>query len=1246
MNGLSDKLSGCYFSSKDAQALDETTVIIRTWVAQLIQTNDEVLNVAYAMKQEQRSRKASEDDLWNLLREAISQTGPTILALDGLDEFERLEDSRKIFLQALKKHLASTRALLLITSRDEVDIESELSATTSRSDDIAIFECKMTEQCLKHDLRLFAELIVQKKLPNRDRLFRQELVTDMVERCGGMFLWIRYQQDRLLQSRSNKILRETVQSMPRGLNESYSRTWKVISNLEPDRRDRVINLLRWLAFANRPLSVQELAECLSIEVEGGEVAFDAADVPTIDEIYIDDEIKEPCGSLLDFRYGRGNPAPNLRMVHLIHASVRDFLIEVLPSPSLTLGTVTSESSSVAHNLWLAALCIKFLNSPDAWSLQRDNNQQSFLIYATQAWYKHIWAAEGKYEPIVNLVNDFMAPGNRHFAKWASFYEYRYRDSAPQLGRVSSTNRNFYYACLFGLCPTMELLHNTGVVNLNTVSEQSGTPLHAACCHGHTGAFARLLRWGADTTLTWGRLGDTLTVAAYFDRLQMVRSILEDDDATKSWTSSKQLAMMRAAKNGHLTIVKLLIEYGANVETRNSTTALMGYKHIAEFFTTPLHLTVESGHLHVVEYLISHGASLQAVDRDGLTSLHLAAESNQMEVLKCLLEHGANIHATSEHGTPLHLAVQRGHVQVATELLDKGARADSLSSQHLTPLHDAATHGQVNLIHLLLESGADIDSQDTLGITPLIYAGMANQIHAVKALILGGADVSAQRDSGWTILSYAVLKGNIDLLKLVLDEGARSQTLYDGWTSLHLAAEKGFVEILKLLLVHGFDVNARNETGLTPLHCVVNSETPEIAELLLTYGAIMTADAEGCTPLHLTAKLGKIKHMMVMIQAGADIDAQSNTGATPLHSAVRSHEDVHWQLRVDAVTLLLESGARVSTCYFGNTLLHVAASYGRTELIPLLLQKEQALNKPARDGFTPLLLALRHQQGKTARLLLSEGANPNVPDERGRSPLYYAADYDDLHTIQLLIDKKCEINTQKNDGSTPLRKAIERGSDELVRYLIGWGADLRKVDCYGMTCFDWLQLLRPDFRLPSWRLEGLSDLPKGPNQITIRQTILDIATKASAEADFGGVFTILAKCFIWLKMNDNARQAYVFRFYFDGNAGCDGCDILQTQNAPFFACKTCPDIDLCQDCMTLYRQKNMLPVCRNHHFLRSVVRGHTTSETQKSDLNDWLKSIEQQFKHLCASDSVPNGDNDLQREVEQLENREADVAMTL
>ncbi len=135
-------------------------------------------------------------------------------------------------------------------------------------------------------------------------------------------------------------------------------------------------------------------------------------------------------------------------------------------------------------------------------------------------------------------------------------------------------------------------------------------------------------------------------------------------------------------------------------------------------------------------------------------------------------------------------------------------------------------------------------------------------------------------------------------------------------------------------------------------------------------------------IHAAASRGNIDQLKSFIEKGTDLDQPNRRRQTPLGLAVQSN-------RVEAVTLLLNSGA-----------------------------KPDKLS----DGIPPLVTAILRRSSDIVPLLLEKGANVNLADSGKRTPLLVASEIDHLELVKALVAKGADVNAKDSRGQTPLSVA--------------------------------------------------------------------------------------------------------------------------------------------------------------------------------------------------------------------------------
>ncbi|KAL8756705.1 MAG: hypothetical protein Q9199_002751 [Rusavskia elegans] len=1219
----------CCFSSSHAQRTEDFDNIIRTWITQLAQNSIEVLNQCQIARREHSGRRASRVVIWSLLKRVLPQLPSCILALDGLDEFRDVNESRGLFLEDLKKAVASTQVRIVITSRNEPDIEVQLRASATQPKEYTMLECKLSNEDVKSDLGLYSQAVVAKRFPKQDETYRDDLSAQLAQKADGMFLWIKLQQSQLRGSQSRKTVQRIVKGMPHGLDQTYERNWNSIQELPEPDRNRALNILRWLTFGIWSLTVQGLVEALIIEVDESSEAFCEDDLPAdIDAEYINNEIKGLCRSFIDIRDGTENTPPGMKTVHLAHGSVRELLITILPI-HLTAGPFPEYNIRVAaHHAILASHCLRYLNHAGAWDTDKEGYYRSFTEYAVDSWYEHVqrsYVNHQDHDGVSTLLHAFLRSENIYFRKWQMQFvkigvknedeDDEEKDEA-EVATPQVKPSAVYYACLFSLDTTIDLLLNIEDEDFNSVGGPSGTPLQLACVNGKESIFERLMRRGADNTVRGGMFGTAINAAAYMGHHKMVKSLLEREGSTAQSRSRILEAVKTAATKGYLEIVELLLDGGA--------VALSGPESDQEKLTClsdSLYEAAFQGHLTVVKSLLERGADINVRNSySGQTPLHAAVEENHLEVVAELAERGANVAVHDKHGyTPLHWSALRGYTEIATCLLSHGTdvntEIDAGPDIGHHALYLATFWNRQDVLSLLLDKNAEVDKSGPKGWRAIHLAARDGFVDVLLRLIHGGADVHSQDDSAWTPLHCAVYSGQNAAAELLLQHGA-DVNAQDGtgetpmhaiFWSKHEIHDQQRLTMIQLLLVHGADPNIPNVYGETPLFHAVRSRYTDATRYLISKGGcnIDTKNKFEQTPLHIAIEHAQDHDrvddqqcpttIQLLFDHSADPNISDDLGETPLFYAVRSQN-------IDATRYLISKGGCNIDAKnkFEQTLLHVA------------IERAPDHNRIDNEQYLTMI-----------QLLFDHSADPHISDNEGETPLFYAVRYRRIQvTRSLTLKIGCDINAKNKFEQTPLRVAIEFAPDEHIEDLLLHGADLSAMDQNGMTCLDWIKRQRPRLLESEILLQVLSDVAIEHDVTILRRMAIErtkgIASTLKGDVEFKDDFYILCTSLLLLDMELDALLAHQLTFLAQkGNTDCipfcDGCSTRQTRDDPFYKCKICPNTDFCQECMAKYNEPPLSEICRSHEFLRVVASEARITPDQTEALETWLLGIEERLK---------------------------------
>ncbi|KAK5658815.1 hypothetical protein OQA88_1627 [Cercophora sp. LCS_1] len=213
------------------------------------------------------------------------------------------------------------------------------------------------------------------------------------------------------------------------------------------------------------------------------------------------------------------------------------------------------------------------------------------------------------------------------------------------------------------------------------------------------------------------------------------------------------------------------------------------------------------------------------------------------------------------------------------------------------------------------------------------------------------------------------------------------------------AARGRAKTMTLLLSEGFEINARDDDGRTPLSWAVEHGSRDMMELLLAKGAeLELRDNSGVTPLLRAAMAGNVAMLELLLDAGADLEARDLDGNSALSQAVlNDHAEV--------VKLLLDKGEDPEAVDSkSRTPLALAAAWGHQAMVKLLL--DRGCEKEAVDhcGLTPLSQAARNGCKETVTSLIDAGVNMESKDRTGWTALRWARGKGHRDVVDVLLDR--------------------------------------------------------------------------------------------------------------------------------------------------------------------------------------------------------------------------------------------------
>lgn len=457
----------------------------------------------------------------------------------------------------------------------------------------------------------------------------------------------------------------------------------------------------------------------------------------------------------------------------------------------------------------------------------------------------------------------------------------------------------------------------------------------------------------------------------------------------------------------------------NYNSNNSAEISPNYNAAKKHNTIPLISMLDYGtpqQLEIARLWISQKKGLSEVDVYGNTPLHAARKAT---VTEALIKAGADINARTKDGnTALSLAAARGYPKIVSLLLAADADINTKANNGNTPLMNAilsysygAEDKYLMIVRLLLEHGAD--TTNTEGATAFYYAIQKSNTALVKLLLDHKVNPNIVFNDGETPLMKAIHRMNYELINLLISVGADvdKPNVENGVTPLMavvnpLSSRLGVdhqVEIAQLLISKGADVNKESLFFNTALTIAIQGSV-ECVHLLLNNGANVNHQMpNGVTPLILTiATAHRSTRYMIMemlIKAGADVNAKTDTGATALGYATIKND-------INGLNILISHGATI------DNLAVITPLHGL--YVPYMHEKEM----------TELMYAIAHPHYNIISTLVGAGADVNFVTPTNETPLHIAARSNNPAIVRYLIKHDADVSLP--DATHSVKSYAERG----------------------------------------------------------------------------------------------------------------------------------------------------------------------------------------------------------------------------
>jgi ankyrin repeat protein len=268
---------------------------------------------------------------------------------------------------------------------------------------------------------------------------------------------------------------------------------------------------------------------------------------------------------------------------------------------------------------------------------------------------------------------------------------------------------------------------------------------------------------------------------------------------------KFVDLCSACGNGSLNTVKNLIEKNkslVNIPNKTSST----YKRMY-----PIHFACLKGHIEIVKLLLDNGANINQISIAenvkyvhgyiNYLPIHYAYISKNYELVKFLINKGANIYSNIPL---LHFSCKSNNLDMIKLLIsDYKININCVNEDKKSCLHIACEKNNIAMVKILVENNIDVNLHDNDNLQALQYACKYNNLDIVKYLVENGANIYNYPNKIFCVYDYSYDEYNNAMNRLCSsDKYILTSVFMEGYTSFYNIQSiwnSCNVEIVKFLL---------------------------------------------------------------------------------------------------------------------------------------------------------------------------------------------------------------------------------------------------------------------------------------------------------------------------------------------------------------------------------------------------------------------------------------------------------------
>ncbi|GFF75827.1 vegetative incompatibility protein HET-E-1 [Aspergillus udagawae] len=758
---LGGKKRLAYFFCDSGSEHQRTAIsILRGLLYQLITQHKSLMKYLLPKYTERRAKLfTSFDALWSVLMDmgqdpSISGTYCIVDAQDECepdDQWIILHEIDQTFSNSKPQYSSSNAMHFLITSRPYPEIRRYLSSFSHR--DLSAYPAVTTD----------LKTMIQEKVAwlSRQNNYPRPLMTEisqiLEQRAEGTFLWVGIACGELRRVQARKALK-TLQHLPKGLYFLYQKLFDTaITQCDEDDKPVILELVRFVAIAQRPFTIPELFEACELHPDDDEAS----------RILFTRELIDSCGFII---------IADDRVVRLLHGSVRDFLKDAAQVDEL-------KSHAALAERCIASILKHYRSQANGKTLVSEN---AFLDYSVSFWPIHAGLAKGEFMVQAEQAAFFQL-GSTVWTKWLGHY-----NSFEKGILVLDTGFSIFHAAArWGIDRLISWGcddSNDGVLIDRDFRTPNGvTPLEEGARHGKIYTVGTLLSYMSEKEIIHQRVIEAaartsengrdimaLLLERRGDQIQITEDVVKA--AARNWSSGEDIIILlleqrgdqiqitedvvKAAADNWISgkdIMALLLDrQGDQVHLTKKVVATI----IKQFDKSVVALLIDQQayQIQITEDILKAAAGNERSGKDIMTLL-LEQRGDQIQITEGVVKAAADNWRSGKDIIALLLEQCEDQIQI-TEDVVKAAAGNRSSGEDIIILLLKQQGKQIHITEGILKAAAGNESSGKDIIT-LLLKQREDQIHITEGILKAAA---GNKSSGKDIITL-LLKQRGDQIQI-------------------------------------------------------------------------------------------------------------------------------------------------------------------------------------------------------------------------------------------------------------------------------------------------------------------------------------------------------------------------------------------------------------------------------------------------------------------------------------------------